>query len=542
MKTHTIRRYAFALLLCMLSLLLAPAIGAAAFALPALPSLHYQPAPLWLGTVFNAPNSTTVANQVANNADARQEIWVESILDGSISEPTDAPLAQGGFMGRVKPGQKPSPGQLMKAVVEVSDFSKVAGKTIHIPTRAGFGGPITTGENDRLGNEQKIIVGGFDCSIGRGWYGVAYTAIARDETFQGPMYEQWIRDALRQQHAKQRNDDHLMRLRDVTSSGVGLANVMLPENVASIPALKTANVLDTNLINQSGEYLPSLGGMPMDLSEDSGGSLSELFIVFATDRALSPLGNEPAYVEMQKNAGVRGDSNRLFKGGLSMVNGHGVYKWYNRDHNNKGPIGSPLLPRTRLGIALTGADTGSFIDGGGLNYSGGDSPAREYTKFFRNAPYTYYNGDTIAADTNTVRHVMIINNDGTGIGFYSFKVNTGLRITIFARVALTGISQVNDHPQGSLVVECNILGTPIGYTPMFGQQALVCGVGTINGSTVNPKMGNITEEVLGHKMHYSIGVEGVWGNAVVRRAGDNYYPNFLLMVHAIPVPGAPAIT
>ena len=95
--------------------------------------------------------------------------------------------------------------------------------------------------------------------------------------------------------------------------------------------------------------------------------------------------------------------------------------------------------------------------------------------------------------------------------------------------------------QGALIVQCNVLGTPYGYSFMLGAQGLVCGNGSINGSASNPLMGKRTVEILNHGTSIAIGAEGVWGNQVVQRAGDGGAPGFLMATHALAIPGAPVV-
>ncbi len=556
MKTSILNRIALAAVLFVVSLLALPIAGAATVALVAA-SLNYGPIPGLLGTSYPVLNVTTAANQVTDTAKAREELWARRVLMGSRELYQDAPLSEGGFMGREVPGQQANPAIVKKAIVEIVDTQQVAGNTVNIPTMAGFGGPGVSGESTRDGNEQKVHVGSFPIVIGRYWYGIAYTAVARDETYLGGKYDKAINDGLRRLHAKKRNDDHLMRLRQAVATSPGTNNIIYPEGITSAATLKTANTLDTTLITNMGEYLPSLGGMPMDTTDDSGGSVGELFTVFSSDRALSPLLNEPAYLQGLQNADVRGDSNRLFKGGFKNWNGHGIYRWINRDHANKGPMGSPILPRARLGYALSGANTNSIVHGGGtvcgatVDNSNADATntgdttdgvAPVWFEFFSNAPYTFYNGQTIVADTSTDRYMLIINNDGTGYACYNYRVNNGKAIIIRGRVSIGVGTETNTHPIGSLIVECNVLGVPIGNTLMLGASALVCGSGRIDGTAVNPQMGRRTEQIRNHGMDIAVGCEGVWGNAAVKRAGDSAFPNFLYAITAVPVPGAPLIS
>ena len=64
-------------------------------------------------------------------------------------------------------------------------------------------------------------------------------------------------------------------------------------------------------------------------------------------------------------------------------------------------------------------------------------PLQLYFEFFSNALYTFTNGNSVAADTATVRYLAILNLTGANagkIGFYSYKVNTGNTITVFNRL------------------------------------------------------------------------------------------------------------
>jgi hypothetical protein len=125
---------------------------------------------------------------------------------------------------------------------------------------------------------------------------------------------------------------------------------------------------------------------------------------------------------------------------------------------------------------------------------------------------------------------------------FGFKVNDGKEITLFSKVVLglTGETADWEFPIGSLVVECNILGTPFGRSLGLGAEALICGVGTINGSKVSPQFGKRTEEHLNHDMDHEIGAEKVWGAALVERS-DGVCPGFVVACHSLPVPGAPVI-
>lgn len=481
---------------------------------------------------YDKINVTTAAALVAENTKVREELWIRSILVGADHLYQENPLADN-FTG---------PAESMKPVVTITDTEKVEGNTVNVPTIAGFGGPGVAGEGDRVGAEQKIHTGNFPVTIGRYWFGVGFTAIARDETVIGGRMDNVIRQGLKVLHAKKRSDDNLMRLIAATKTAKGGRNLIFPDGIANRDALKTAFVFDTPSISKIGDFLPGIGAVPMNITRDPKGSPVESFTQLGTHRALRPLHSEPAYLEAVTNGQVRGDSNNNFTGKYVDWLGHGLYRWYMKDHSNKGPIGSPLEPRALLGAPITTAANATVVQGGGYNWLTGDSPAPQYFEFFSNSPYRYYNGDTITADTTTQRYLQIINTDGT-YGTFPYKVNDGNKITLSGgEVGVGAVGQRTlNFVQGAQIVECNVLGQAFTRILGMGAQMLACGTGSINGSKVAPQMGRRTEEHRNHGMDEGVGVEGVWGNAVVARH-DGTFPGFAVMECALLVPGAPTIT
>ncbi len=477
-------------------------------------------------------NATTAAELVAANPKVREELWIRSVLMGADLLYQENPFADN-FTG---------PAESKKPIVSITDTEKVNGNTVNVPTIAGFGGPGVAGEGDRIGSEQKIQTGNFPVKIGRFWFGVGFTSVSRDETVIGGRLDTVIKQGLKVLHAKKRSDDNLMRLINATTTAKGARNLIFPDGVGTRAELVAEYVFDTTSITKIGDYLPGLGAVPMNITKDPEGSPVELFTMFGTHRALRPLQSEPTYVDAVQLGQVRGDTNNNFTGKFVDWLGHGLYRWYMKDHSNKGPIGSPLEPRALLGAALTSAGSGTVVNGGGWNYGAGDFPVPQYFEFFSNAPYTFYNGDTIAADTSTTRYLQVVNNDGT-YGTFPYVLNDGGKITISGAAMAVGAAakRTTDFVQGATIVEVNVLGQAFTRVLGLGAQILAAGTGSINGSKVAPAMGKRTEEHRNHDMDHGIGVEGVWGNAVVSRH-DGTYPGFAVMECAMIVPGAPQIT
>lgn len=482
------------------------------------------------GTSYTAINSTTKTNLTDQTAEIAEEKWCRRIIEGADYQYQDNPFADG-MMGDGASG---------KAIVQIDDFATLSGNTVKVTTYGGLGGPPVHGSTERAGQEQKFQVGSFNVLVNVRWFGVGYDALGRDQTMLGNQLGRLINDGLRHLHAKGRNDDIVFKL--IEAAGTGGRNIIRPPGVATRNDLVSANVVSTPLIASAKNALTSLGALPMSMgAKDSGGSQASSYMYLSTQHALQSLDTEPAYLDAVTRAGERGASNPVFKGNYVEWNSTGIYRWNMIDHGNWGPIGSPLCPRAYLGVAITNATTGTEVKGGGNATAAAVTPAPKYFQYFSNAPYAYHDGTTIGADTSTDRYLMIINTDGT-YGVFNYRVNDGNKITLYTspQVSIGVGVETDDFAVGALIVECNAQGVPFGRSICFGREMIVAGRGSINGSAVNPRLGRKTTYEAPHGVSYAEGAEAVWGCAPVKRA-DNVYPGFVIVEHAIYVPGAPVI-
>lgn len=543
MKIHTTLRFGLVAVLAFVS---GPLALVAAFGFLVIPAL---------GVSYPVANATTKTNLTDQNANLEEEIWSLKVVKGAEAAYQDNPLADG-FMGEGDGG---------KAIVKITDTEKVNGSTVHVTTYGGFAGPGVQGANTRVGSANKIQAGSFDVKIGRQWFGVGYQDVARDETMIGGRLDGMIREGLTQQHAIKNNDD-LLRLMIAQSEASSRNKMFTASGPSTIATIKTAHYLDTATLGNVKNALTSNGALPMATGAmDSGGSRTRNYMVFGTHFGLSHLKSESDYLAGIRLAGERGDRNPQFKGNFVDWDGIGLYRWDQLDHGNWGPIGSLLGPRMYLGRATTGitfagtaaganaitsTDTSSAaygaafqgLEGGGSAVAAAALPQPEYTRYFSNAPWTYHWGTTIAADTSTARYVMVIHPTTGAWGVFRYTLNDGklLKLSHNYKLGLTGETTDWVFPIGSLAVECNIIGTPFGGSIGFGAEALICGVGTINGSKVSPQFGKRTEYHSPHDVDHEIGAEKVWGAALVARS-DGVCPGFVVIRHALPVPGAPVI-
>jgi N4-gp56 family major capsid protein len=503
-----------------------------------------------LGVSYPKINTSTIVNLLALDAKASEEIWVKRILKGSDQDN----IFSDNMIGGVGSG---------KPFIRMDDLSKVDGNTINVPTMAPLGGPGAQGEGDRTGNEEKIRISSFPVRVGRQWYGVGVTDIAKSETVIGGQYDTIINASLRARLGKKKTEDMLMILKATATA----SNIVRPNFKSTREQLRTADTVGTTTIAKSGLVLSGLGGKPVTVSKSSTGAKIEEFLFFGHQYALQSIKSEAAYLAAVTNAGVRGANNPIFKGDYASWDGHGIYRWLLRDHDAYGPVGSTLLPRAFLGVAITAANTVQTIEGGGDAAGAAALPAPRYFEFFSNALYTFTNGNTVAADVSTVRYLGIMNLTGADagkVGFYSYQVNGGTTITMLGRLraaasgaAVTTLGNIiwntapwvaagsgtfagltDNHPVGSLIFECNSFGVPFCGSLMLGEMAGVCGHGRLKDRNAHAAR---TSQEGNHNMDHGIGIETVYGSAATKRT-DGKTPNYVYVESAYAIDGLPAVT
>lgn len=506
-----------------------------------------------LGESYTKVNVSTVANLVALDPKAQEELWVKRVMLGADQDN----IFYDNMIGAPGSG---------KPFIRSDDMSKVDGNTINIPNMAPLGGPGTQGEGNRIGNEEKLRIGSFPVRIGRQWYGVGITDVAKEETIIGGQFDNLVNRLLRKRLGKKKSEDMLMILKATATA----SNIVRPNFKPTRESLRTADTIGTPTITKAGLVLSGLGGTPVKIGKSDVGADIEQYLFFGHQYALSTLKSEAAYLQALQSAGVRGGANPLFRGDFTSWDGHGIYRWMLKDHDAYGAVGSTLLPRAFLGVAITADDEVQIIKGGGDATGGNILPAPLYFEFFSNALYTFTNGNTVAADTTTERFLAILNLTGANagkVGFYSYKVNTGNTITMFKRlraagevtgdnISFTTVGNViwntapwvaagsgnfagltDAHPAGSLIVETNSFGVPFSGSLMLAEAAGVCGHGSLKGRNA---MGARTEEHRNHGMDHGIGIETVYGTAATKRT-DGKTPNYVYVESAYQVDGFPTV-
>lgn len=289
-------------------------------------------------------------------------------------------------------------------------------------------------------------------------------------------------------------------------------NILRP-NGKSDTTLAAADGLSWKYVMTSAGYLGRLGGERARVSKNRGANAALRLTLVASRTALTVLRLDSDYVDRVKNAGVRGMENPIFRGLNTDIDGINIVEREIIDHDGEGAIGSPQEPRAKLGVAIAAGTTTFDVTGGG-NATSAAKTEKLYFKYFGGYAYKFSSGTTLTPDNTNPRYLLIINppnaaTDPNKIGFYSYTTgNNGNKITIVNRLGsaasgarvttLGGVTwnagvwagkQTEVHPIGSLILEANANGEPIGYSFLLGRAAALRGYGIHRA-----KRGEVKEE------------------------------------------------
>ena len=478
---------------------------------------------------FTATNTGSSLSTMAPNS--VRQLWHKGVLVGEQTAD---------FFASLEGMRKDSP------IRAVTDTAKGAGQKITFTTRSGYYGRGKQGDAmfTALSDFEKTKLSDFELKV------------------------DWLR------HATSMNEraEEVMGLRDEIASGdnvelgkwlgrkksdqmFGLFQLLLPSDnvlVASAKTLNTlgsADTLDWSEIVRMGTTLQPLGGRPANiLRKGVQADPVHSNIVIGTVPALSSLKLDSSYLTLRAQAEVRGGENTIFGGGYCNVDGHVIREYNALDHDGVGAVGSFMNPRAFLGVPITAGNTAVDITGGGADNTTNAETGVDFFQYFSGFAYPFLQNVTGTAydPGSTTRYVIIYNKTGANAGkwgFYSYTTgNNGQKITMVNRLRATasdaavstlgGVTwdaavHTDAHPTGSIVIQANAKGVPIGSTLMLGASAAVRGYGKYRGQNMLQKQegGFITERY----------IVSVFGQALYKdRAGR--VPSVIRLDHAVSYP------
>ena len=442
------------------------------------------------GNVDLISNTTSYADLLKGdtNSDLRSRLWSELVTRDAREQNVFAK-----FIGAEGSGAP---------IAEKRDLSAGGSDKVTFTTVAPIRGQGVRGEEILKNNTDTLDFGTFNVEIDLVRHAVSWTQVLKLMRFTGKTMDQLSAEVMSEWMSRTEQDQIQWTLRQ--SCVRGASNFISGYGTASGGALKYVDGLSTDIIQEAKQALIANGAEPMNTGGDENQDIPG-YLFFAPDACLRPLRSDPDYLEAITAADSRGPDNKLFSGSYA--------KWDNNiiaNHNviidtARGRQGSPLLPTYYAYDEVSNATSIS---------TDGDSFAN-----FRGANIKVPGGAgaQVAANDSGTYYILGINSATGKTRLYSY-VATNLNQTDFSSITLTLVAgKVNTNgsntfPAGSLFVQANSEGTPIGYALAMGKDALYMAKGSIYGEQIFHYDDFANS---GNEAHLSaVGVQSVYGMAV----------------------------
>lgn len=317
----------------------------------------------------------------------------------------------------------------------------------------------------------------------------------------------------------------------------------------SSDGLVSADTLSWDEIVQAGYVMKNRNGLPARFGTGRGGDKIFRTMVIPTTDSMYSLKNDPTYDTKVSGSATREGKNPLFSGDIVDVDGHFIKEYNPIYHDGYGPVGSPLNPQARLGVAIAAGTTAVAITGGG-SAAAAAMERKKYFRFFPNYAYRLCYIDVVDISSPVTFYVAIYNPPGSSVapgkfGFYKCTTNDGNNLTMTERLGpvATGIANTtvggvtydsaihtNQHPSNAQIFLVNSKMVPITRTIFAGQRSLLRAYGMYrNQRMTDSKEGGFVKEAY---------IASVF-NQVPRKDADLRCPGHLVLVSACSIPGVP---
>jgi len=467
-----------------------------------------------LGNVDLISNTKSYADLLKGDSqsDLRSRLWSELVTRDAREKNVFAKFIGGEGSG--------------KPITEKRDLSAGGSDKITFTTVAPIRGQGVRGEEILKNATDTLDFGTFSVEIDLVRHAVSWTQVLKLMRFTGKTIDQLSAEVMSEWMSRTEQDQIQYALRQICTAK-GSSNVLSGYGTGAGNELKYVDGLSTDIIQEAKQALIANGAEPMNTGGDENQEIPG-YLFFAPDACLRPLRSDPDYLEAITQADSRGPENKLFSGSYA--------KWDNNiiaNHNvlidtARGRQGSPLLPTFYNFDTLTQS-------GSDLVIGGGDG---DYTANFRGVSINIPGGggETFAIDEGD-NYILAIDTAGA-YKLYEYTVGattTVNSITLTEKTdTLVATKTDNVFAQGSLFVQANSIGTPIGYALAMGKDAMYFAKGKIYGEQIFHYDDFANS---GNEAHLSaVGVQSVYGMAA-RKDTRGRVPSVQLIEVVRQVPG-----
>lgn len=508
---------------------------------------------------YTAVNQQSITQVAAQMADPREIQWKWSVHTmARFENPYD--MLTGGFNGA-------------RPIKQIMSTTQMHGTRVVFTRPAKLGSRGYSGTGTYVGTEEKRIFGQYELNFGHHFFGVAEEDLAGDQTVigLGGKFDQAVMPLLADRLRMHDRDT----LEATALAGAHVLNTVYPNQKSSINALGTADYISHTSVSQFKNQAPSANVRALNVSRHQEQVISKHFLA-GSQYALGNMMQSASFQGLISQASPRGSQNELYGGHLPEWDGTRLHKFEIEDDDADGPKGSFFAPRAYLGVAITASNTAPTISGGGATGAAARSAAAAaktdvgYFQAFPGAPYAANGRTIVAQETSVNKWVMIQNTSGadTGkFGFYTYTTTDGNTITATERLRASAsggaVATLTDstiswdvapwtaagsgaymgltdaHPVGSLIVPVNSKGVYFVRSLVIGQDFMMTGFGTIDG-TASTALGKRVTESQNYGSFAGIGLRRVFGMDVIKNS-YGLSNGYLLVVSAYKLPGQPDI-
>lgn len=250
-------------------------------------------------------------------------------------------------------------------IIRKDDFVTEPGDVIHIQVFSPLAQTGVSGNTTLAGQEEQFVLGQFDVSADWVRHAVAFTKRAtRRAIFDAA---QTSRRALSKWMAKNIDDDMFQQMIRTESPSNLFAG-----NVADADSLGSSNVFTPDEIDRVKLQLQSQGSLPFDVIMDNGQE-RPMYGVVISEVSEYQLKSNSTWNQAQRDAGIRGEKNKIFTGAMGTYNGVIIYTQNTIQVSNK-KWGSYIRPEARLSGSHNNSTTTITVGGSNTNI--------DYTEYF----------------------------------------------------------------------------------------------------------------------------------------------------------------
>ena len=430
------------------------------------------------------------------------------------------------------------------------DLKAGGGDSVNFNVIGPPGGPGVKGSQELTGNTSKSQMATYKVRVGWHRDGFELTKDQVEFLSAGRSLEETTADLLAMKMGILRQNHMMMRLIKSVDG-----NIYRPNNRLTRAAILPTDKLSVSLAHSARARLRTIGGRPIKHRLGENGSPVDGYLMFASDMAMLPVRNDDGYQVALAQGHTRGDENANFSGDLIQWGGMPWFEQPTVDEAWDDYIGSPILPKAKLGTAF-GAATASGACKLIVNSANTKSL---YFQFFDGYDYLFEEDQTAAPDAAEY-YAWIVNPDGS-VGFvaYTGSGNNGNQITVTKILSKngtgtstkgaatvgelkvnasatpdewtggdgnlpTGWTYTDEFAAGAVIIQANAKGAQIGRSFVFGSMAACFASGRIDMSPI--------EQTRDFGFTIGRGYEMIFGTGVTTNPFKKPV-GYLLMEHAI---------